>query len=138
MSAANTQVFKCCWNACRCQQSLRQGIIPASSLGKVSKAVQGHRSPLTFLCCAEGALVLPPFAFPSPQSILCLCRALLPHSEQVQMCDLRSPERAQQRRGSNSSEWRRSPALCPASQGAQDLHLHDKPLELAKSILLGM
>jgi len=25
MSAANAQVFNCCWNACRCQRSLRQG-----------------------------------------------------------------------------------------------------------------
>lgn len=25
MSAANAQVFNCCWNACRCQWSLRQG-----------------------------------------------------------------------------------------------------------------
>lgn len=76
MSAANTQVFKCCWNACRCQQSLRQGIIPVNSLQKVTKAARGPRRPLTFICLAEGALALPPFAFPSPRCIPCSPSAL--------------------------------------------------------------
>lgn len=69
MSAANTQVFKCCWNACRCQQSLRQGIIPVNSLTKVTKAVQGPRRPLTFICPAEGALVLPPLLSQAPGAL---------------------------------------------------------------------
>lgn len=76
MSAANTQVFNCCWNACRCQQSLRLGIIPVKSLEKVTKAVQGRRRPLTFICGAQGASVLPPFPFPSPPSIPCSAPAL--------------------------------------------------------------
>lgn len=76
MSAENTQVFKCCWNACRSQQSLTQGIIPVNRLRKVTKAVQGPRRPLTFICLAEGALALPPFAFPSPQCIPCFAPAL--------------------------------------------------------------
>lgn len=77
MSAANAQVFNCCWNACRRQQSLRQGIIPVNSLKKVTKAVQGRSRPLTFMCRTEGALVLPPFAFPSPRCILCSPSALV-------------------------------------------------------------
>lgn len=68
MPAANEQVFKCSWNAIRCQRSLgpRQGNHQSTVLkGQAGRGRSQETSDLS--CHFQGTSALPPLIFPNPE-----------------------------------------------------------------------